>query len=77
MNVHPDHIGSLLFTCPCGCGVVRTVPVKIVFPWPGPSPDGAWGWDGNLESPTLVPSLQIAEGCRWHGYLTNGEWTKC
>ena len=41
--------------------------------------EGNWKWDGNLDSPSLTPS--IAEvisptpigGCD-HGFLTNGEW---
>lgn len=69
----------ILFVCPNGkrCGVLL-----------GPSPvtrthpDAAciWGWDGNIERPTLTPSINcIAEkdgkptsGCGWHGFITNG-----
>jgi len=40
-----------------------------------------WGWDGNLDCPTITPSINcIAEkdgkptgGCGWHGHITNGE----
>lgn len=40
-------------------------------------PGGAriWGWDGNLELPTIVPSILAPN--RWHGYLTNGELKSC
>lgn len=39
-----------------------------------------WAWDGNLDRPTLTPSINcIAErdgkptgGCGWHGFITNG-----
>ena len=33
-----------------------------------------WGWDGNLEQPTLTPSIDIKSGTgAWHGYLQNGK----
>lgn len=39
-----------------------------------------WAWDGNLEKPTITPSINcLAEkdgkptgGCGWHGFITNG-----
>ena len=39
-----------------------------------------WKWDGNVERPTLTPSINcVAEkggkptgGCGWHGHITNG-----
>lgn len=34
-----------------------------------------WHWDGNIEKPTLNPSIH-APG-QWHGYLTNGELKSC
>jgi hypothetical protein len=47
-------------------------------------PDAAcvWGWNGDMEHPTLTPSLNcVAEkdgkptsGCGWHGFITNGEF---
>jgi hypothetical protein len=61
---------SLMFTCPCGCGRINAVGVKPA------NPDG-WSWDGNVERPTLHPSILITVGCRWHGYLIGGEWRKC
>jgi len=32
-----------------------------------------WGWDGNKEKPTLVPSIHAPD--LWHGYLTAGRLT--
>ena len=37
--------------------------------WAQPGPIN--GWDGNLEKPTLSPSI-LVEGV-WHGFLENGE----
>lgn len=37
----------------------------------GPPPtDRVWGWDGNLDKPTLQPSIH-QPGC-WHGHLQAG-----
>lgn len=69
----------IIFVCPNGhrCGVFigpRFVDRK--------NPDMAcvWGWDGNMDRPTLTPSINcIAEkdgaktgGCGWHGHITAG-----
>ena len=59
---------SLIFICPCGCGKVRSVPVKG---------QQKWDWDGNKELPTLTPSILIIGECHWHGFLTAGEWRTC
>jgi hypothetical protein len=34
-----------------------------------------WGWDGNTEKPTLVPSIHALE--HWHGFMTNGQLVSC
>lgn len=34
-----------------------------------------WGWDGNMESPTITPSIGCDHLCGWHGFITNGEIT--
>lgn len=35
-----------------------------------------WTWDGNVEKPTLRPSI-LHTPCKWHGYLTAGEFVPC
>jgi hypothetical protein len=71
-NQSGDSHAALNFSCPCGCGVVHGVPVcrdvKV---------DGAWFWDGNVEKPTLTPSIQSLSACRWHGFLTSGVFMQC
>lgn len=64
-------IVALRFVCPCGCKAVGAVPV-----FEGYNRD-TWDWNGSLEKPTLTPSVQRMDACRWHGYLTNGEWRTC
>jgi hypothetical protein len=34
-----------------------------------------WGWDGNIEKPTLTPSLHVPGV--WHGYLKKGRLESC
>jgi hypothetical protein len=62
---------NILFVCPCGCGDLTGVPVR-------PAPQGPhWNWNGDQEKPTLTPSLQRLDNCKWHGFLTDGEFRSC
>lgn len=38
------------------------------------SPD-TWSWDGNVEKPTLSPSINVPG--KWHGYIKNGVAEAC
>lgn len=61
---------GIAFRCPCGCGEESWLPVG--------RGERGWEWDGNREAPTLKPSvLQSGLPCKWHGYLTGGEWKSC
>jgi hypothetical protein len=76
---YPGVTAHLLFECPNRhrCGV-------LLAPQPIDRGDDrklhVWGWNGNVEKPTLTPSINcIAEkdgkptgGCGWHGFITNG-----
>lgn len=72
------HILGLTFGCPCGCGAHHG------GRFTGPNP---WGFDGNLEKPTVTgsfgcyPSHRDAtigpDGYHWHGHLTNGVYEEC
>ena len=66
---NPGVVAGSGFRCPCGCGKEGWLPVNGEGS-PGPS----WEWDGNRERPTLAPSVLQLSGCRWHGWLRNGEW---
>jgi hypothetical protein len=59
-------VGGVAFNCP-GCGSDCYIPIKS---------DTGWTWDGNVESPTLRPSLG-QRCCGWHGYLTAGRFVAC
>ena len=62
---------ALAYTCP-GCNRPGAVSVR-----PAPADRQSWEWDGNVELPTLKPSLHHVGCCGWHGYLTAGEFTSC
>lgn len=40
-----------------------------------PSDTPSWAWDGNLDAPTLTPSINCLD-C-WHGWLKNGNFEEC
>lgn len=66
---------TFVYCCPCGCGVQIGLPIR---PETDPAPARpAWLWNGSLSSPTLTPSIRRLDGCRWHGFLTGGEWQPC
>jgi len=64
-----QEIGGLLYVCPCGCGQVGALHFK-----PDPSP--SWDFDGNLDEPTLHPSVHhlINKETHYHGWLIKGIW---
>lgn len=59
------------FVCPGPCKSIAPIALRPVV-------DGSqqsWEWDGNLDAPTLTPSINHV-GC-WHGWLTSGMFTPC
>lgn len=65
-------VRGFAFRCPCGCGCESYLPIA------GPDKSEGWVWDGNRDRPTLTPSiLQSGLPCKWHGYLTDGEFRQC
>ena len=68
----PDGRLWLNYICPCGCGRLGGVQISV----DGQRPR-VWAWDGNRDVPTLSPSIQHMDDCRWHGWLRNGEWITC
>lgn len=62
----------MAFKCPCGQDVhARGHDSIAVRKGAAASDNGtrAWHWDGNMDAPTLSPSIQRTSGCMWHGYL--------
>lgn len=56
------------YVCPCGCGLANRISI-----YRGKDGHG-WAWNGNAEKPTFTPSIQQLNKCRWHGYVTDGEF---
>lgn len=47
---------------------------KCRFPlWGGPSGGAMWHWDGNVEKPTISPSIDCKGGCGRHFSIVGGE----
>lgn len=59
---------GIFYVCPCGC---KSWGVLNFRPAVSPS----WEWDGNVEAPTLSPSVHHVG--HWHGYLRAGVWESC
>ncbi len=73
--VLPGSRRRLRVLCPCGCRGVSDLFVLS----PGedhPTDEHAivWRWDGNVEKPTLFPSVWMDRACGWHGFLRGGVW---
>lgn len=69
-------IARIAYACPKTgepCGMIR-----IGYP-DKPATSPSWRWDGNVEAPTLDPSINCngGAGCGWHGYLVAGEFRGC
>lgn len=69
---------GVMFDCPCGA---PESPVYVPFanPLDGGPQHGAKGWQrtgATFETLTLTPSIlrtYSSCGCKWHGFITNGE----
>lgn len=59
------------FVCPCGCGSIGGVGVG-----PAQAP-AVWEWNGDMDKPTVRPSILFLSGCKWHGFLTDGVFRSC
>lgn len=59
---------GMIYCCPCGCGATGSLAFR-----PHESP--SWDWDGNMDAPTLSPSVHHVG--HWHGWLRGGVWTSC
>jgi hypothetical protein len=41
--------------------------------WSKPAAGAMWHWDGNVENPTISPSIDCQGGCGRHFNVVNGE----
>lgn len=74
----PRRIGvGLRFDCPCGCGVPSQVEFRVALdgkPW---RKDGLERTGRNFNELTLSPSIRWRDGCRWSGWIREGEVITC
>lgn len=76
---YPGATAHIIFVCPNNrrCAVLLG-PQQVGRPAEGKL--CIWAWDGNVERPTITPSINClaekdgkpAGGCGWHGFITNG-----
>lgn len=74
---HGVHYQALMFVCP-GCALAwinggRSSGLHML-PVNSPQKDPSWDWDGNLEKPTLSPSILTGKGTDriCHSFLRAG-----
>lgn len=74
---YPDGPGIVHPYQTCDCRVVEG-------PIPAPGKKICWGWDGNVDAPTLSGSISVdttwgehRERVFWHGYMEAGNFRAC
>ena len=68
-----EHIACMILICP-GCKMISALPLMKPSLWPR-LPGEDWHWNGNIDRPTLSPSIHHV-GC-WHGHLVDGVLKAC
>ena len=65
---------EIQFRCRMNSKKICVVPLTL---GPNVNDDGnkvrRWHWDGNMQSPTVTPSIGCDARCGWHGHMTSGE----
>lgn len=61
---------SIVF--PCRGGKYAHCMVNVTH---GDAVHPTWHWNGNIQEPTLSPSIGCDARCGWHGHIINGEIT--
>lgn len=64
---------GMIYTCPCGCGDQGSLAFRQFAGQRDIAKNRTWEWDGNVESPTLIPSINHVN--HWHGHLKKGIFT--
>ena len=76
---YPGASAHILFVCPNNRRCSVLLGPQFVD---RPNPDGlcVWKWDGNMDAPSIQPSINCLSdkngkptgGCGWHGFITGG-----
>lgn len=74
---NPEGVDEIRFWCGNGkkriCGVALTLGEQANA---GEGGKRRWHWDGNMEAPTITPSIGCDARCGWHGHITAGDMAK-
>ena len=71
---NPAGVDTIQFWCRGGKNRVCSAALTL-----GPAIDAdeqgrrRWHWDGNMQAPTLTPSIGCDARCGWHGHITAGD----
>ena len=71
-----DHDGTRLAEAELYCFIRMNESMCVLPIVRGKKTENAWGWDGDLEKPTLRPSVlhqPSASLLPWHGHVIQGE----
>lgn len=70
----PQGVDAIHFWCRGGKNRICSVDVTLGPPIEADAHGKRrWQWDGNLEAPTLAPSIGCDSKCGWHGHIQSGE----
>lgn len=70
---NPESMDAIVFPCPNKVGGICIQKVTLGAPV-ADTGGNRWHWDGNMEAPTLSPSIgcDLPRRCGWHGHIVNG-----
>lgn len=73
-RIQPREHGKalLLVECQNGADHGGAAPECARSLWRQPASGCMWQWDGNIERPTITPSIDCLGGCGRHLTMTNG-----
>jgi hypothetical protein len=72
VTTEPSGQRRFWFVCPGPCRGIAAIALRPVI---DRHTKQSWEFDGNMEAPTLEPSINHV-GC-WHGWLRSGVFTSC
>jgi len=72
IEVRPDDPTRGHFVVECERGYRGECPTPV---WAGPAQGVMWHWDGNVEQPTISPSIDCKGGCGRHFTMIKGQPT--
>lgn len=70
-----DAVEGMRFVCKVPGGDIVAIPIHTQGQQP--KRPVSWLWDGNVDHPTLQPSLDVKGNNAWHGFVTGGNLITC